>query len=150
VGGSEGSKESKKSGEVFTSKSQKTKPITEAEAYEAIRNAYNSILPELPKAEKITASRAKILRERILEDTERRKLGWWKNFFHRVRNFPWPMGENTNNWRADFDWLIGEKGMRKILEGSFSAFSTFSAFSPCKTSQPQTQAFGGGSSAALE
>jgi predicted transcriptional regulator len=151
VGESEGSKES---GEVFTPKTQNpehdtegerkpnsSKPITEAEAYEAIRNAYNSILPELPKAEKITASRAKVLRERILEDTERRKLGWWKSFFRRIRDFPWPMGKNPNSWRADFDWLIGEKGMRKILEGSFSAF---------RTSQAQTSAFDGASAADLE
>ena len=29
------------------------------------------------------------------------------------------MGDNPNAWRADFDWLICEHGMQKILEGSF-------------------------------
>jgi hypothetical protein len=29
------------------------------------------------------------------------------------------MGRNRDKWRADFDWLIGERGMQKILEGSF-------------------------------
>jgi hypothetical protein len=29
------------------------------------------------------------------------------------------MGQNRDKWRADFDWLIGERGMQKILEGSF-------------------------------
>jgi hypothetical protein len=29
------------------------------------------------------------------------------------------MGQNKDRWRADFDWLIGERGMQKILEGSF-------------------------------
>jgi predicted transcriptional regulator len=125
-------------------KTNTPKRLTEAEAYEAIRNAYNAILPELPQAGKITDSRAKILRERILEDTERGKLGWWKNFFLKVRDFPWPMGSNLNTWRADFDWLIGEKGMRKILEGSFSAFSVF------RTSHQQAPAFGGATAADLE
>jgi hypothetical protein len=29
------------------------------------------------------------------------------------------MGQNKDKWRADFGWLIGERGMQKILEGSF-------------------------------
>jgi DNA-binding Lrp family transcriptional regulator len=93
---------------------------SEAEFFELIRDAYNTALPELPKAERVTASRAGILRRRIEEDAARRRPDWWKRFFGRVREFPWPMGNNPNNWRADFDWLIGEKGMLKILEGGFS------------------------------
>ncbi|MDR1482126.1 MAG: hypothetical protein LBI74_05810 [Synergistaceae bacterium] len=29
------------------------------------------------------------------------------------------MGNNPNGWKATFDWLIGEDGMRKVIEGSF-------------------------------
>jgi hypothetical protein len=89
-----------------------------------VLNAYSAALPELPKAEKITDSRAKIIIRRIEEDPARRKLSWWKQFFSRVKGFPWPMGDNPSNWRADFDWLIGERGMQKILEGSFGRTST--------------------------
>jgi hypothetical protein len=91
----------------------------ELELFESIREAYNSILPELPKAEKITASRAKALRQRVRESPERKEPGWWEKFFSLVREFPWPMGRNRDKWRADFDWLVGERGMQKILEGSF-------------------------------
>jgi len=91
----------------------------EAEFFEMVRNAYNTALPELSRVEKLTDSRAQNLRQRIMEDFERRKFSWWKRFFVRVREFPWPMGNNPNNWRADFDWLISEKGMLKILEGGF-------------------------------
>jgi predicted transcriptional regulator len=94
-----------------------------AEFFELVLNAYNTALPELPKAEKITAPRAKILRQRIREDPARRRLSWWKQFFSGVRGFPWPMGDNPSNWRANFDWLIGEKGMQKILEGGFGRTS---------------------------
>jgi predicted transcriptional regulator len=103
-----------------------SKPLAEAEACEAIRSAYNAILPELPQAGKVTASRAKALRERIRDDPARRKLAWWKWFFSSVREFPWPMGGNPSNWRADFDWLASEKGMQKILEGSFNRASASS------------------------
>jgi hypothetical protein len=105
-------------------KAEPPKPNLEMELFEAIRGIYNSILPELPKVEKITASRAKALRQRIRESPERRESRWWKKFFSSVRNFPWPMGQNKDKWRADFDWLIGERGMQKILEGTFKKAPT--------------------------
>jgi predicted transcriptional regulator len=101
---------------------QKNNP--ESELFEAIRGVYNSTLPELPKAEKITVSLAKALRQRIRESPDRKEPGWWEKFFSSVRDFPWPMGRNRDKWRADFDWLIGERGMQKILEGSFQKAST--------------------------
>ncbi|MDR0764630.1 MAG: helix-turn-helix domain-containing protein [Synergistaceae bacterium] len=104
-------------------KAEAPKPSPESELFEAIRRAYNHILPELPKAEKLTASRAKVLRQRIRENPERKEPDWWKKFFPSVRNFPWPMGQNRDKWRADFDWFIGERGMQKILEGSFQKAS---------------------------
>jgi predicted transcriptional regulator len=90
------------------------------EFFELVLNAYNIALPELPKAEKVTTSRAETIRQRIRGDPARIKLSWWKQFFARVRGFPWPMGDNPSNWRADFDWLLSEKGMQKILEGGFA------------------------------
>jgi hypothetical protein len=95
------------------------KPSPEYDLFEAIRRVYNSTLPELTQAERITAFRTKVLRQRIRESSERKELSWWEKFFSRVRNFPWPMGQNKNRWRADFDWLIEERGMQKILEGAF-------------------------------
>jgi hypothetical protein len=108
-------------------KAEPPKPDGEKELFEAIREAYNSTLPELPKAEKITASRSKVLRQRIRESHERKEPRWWEKFFSRVRNFPWPMGKNRDKWRADFDWLIGERGMQKILEGAFLPFRSGAA-----------------------
>jgi hypothetical protein len=100
-------------------KAETPKSHPESELFEAIRGTYNAVLPELPKAEKVTSSRAKTLRQRIREDLDRQEPEWWRKFFSDVRGFPWPMGRNKDNWCADFDWLIGERGMQKILEGSF-------------------------------
>jgi hypothetical protein len=33
------------------------------------------------------------------------------------------MGHNPSDWRAGLDWLIGERGMQKILEGGFGRSS---------------------------
>ncbi|GHS84963.1 hypothetical protein AGMMS49957_00050 [Synergistales bacterium] len=127
---------------ITTQRAESSKPdleakLSETELYELIRRTYNTVLSELPQAGKITASRASILRQRIAENPVREKPGWWKRFFMRVREFPWPMGNNASNWRADFDWLIGEKGMQKIIEGGFRRTST------------STSSFGEGTEAGL-
>jgi predicted transcriptional regulator len=95
----------------------------EPEVYDTIREIYNTVLPELAKAEKITFSRAKVLKHRLKEDPARRNPDWWKGFFKRVRDCPWLMGSSASHWRANFDWLVGEKGMQKILEGTFQRHS---------------------------
>jgi hypothetical protein len=92
---------------------------TEHCLYEGIVGEYNAILPELPRAEKLTPFRAETLQRRIDEDPVRQELGWWKEYFRRVREFPWPMGDNPKGWRADFDWLTEDRGMQKIIEGAF-------------------------------
>jgi DNA-binding MarR family transcriptional regulator len=92
----------------------------EAKLFESIRAAYNEILPELSNTGAITAYRARAMNQRIRADPARRELDWWRQYFQRVREFPWLMGHNSYNWRANFDWLIGEAGMQKIIEGAFS------------------------------
>jgi hypothetical protein len=92
---------------------------SESNLHEVILGAYNETLLKLPPAEKLTASRAKALILRIREDPARRKPEWWKQYFRSARDCPWLMGNNPNGWKANFDWLIGEDGMRKVIEGSF-------------------------------
>jgi hypothetical protein len=87
--------------------------------HEAVLAAFNETLPELPNAEKLTASRIKTLNSRIGEEPARKESSWWRKYFERVRLFPWLMGRNPNNWKATFDWLIGEGGMQKVIEGGF-------------------------------
>jgi biotin operon repressor len=105
---------------------ERTQPL-KGDYNEEIRKAYNTILPELPQAEILTASRAKTLCQRVREDPARAEIDWWRRYFLRVREFPWPMGQNASNWKADFDWLIGEKGIQKILEGGFGRSSAVAA-----------------------
>jgi hypothetical protein len=98
---------------------EKTKPPG---MVEMIITAYNAILPELPAAGQATSSREKAVKRRIREDPERSDPRWWEKYFSRVREFPWLMGSNPSGWTAAFDWLVGEKGMLKVLEGGFGRF----------------------------
>jgi hypothetical protein len=70
----------------------------------------------------LTVSGTDLIEARIREDPERGNPGWWRLYFSRVREFPWPMGENGKGWRADFHWLISEKGMEKINSEHFSRY----------------------------
>jgi hypothetical protein len=94
-----------------------------------ILDTFNEILPELPHAEKLTASRAKALNFRIGEDPARTEPDWWRRYFESVRGFPWLMGRSPNGWKATFDWLIGEDGMQKVIEGGYMP-SRSSEYSP--------------------
>jgi predicted transcriptional regulator len=89
----------------------------------AILEAYNRILPELPKAGSTVQSRERAVKRRIREDGRRGDPRWWEGYFARVREFPWLMGNNPSGWRACLDWLIGERGMLKVLEGGFGRSS---------------------------
>ena len=97
-----------------------TPNVSEEIPYTSILAAYNEILPELPRGEILTSSRTQTLNLRIRENSMRLNLEWWRGFFEHVRQFPWLMGHNPNNWKATFDWLISEEGMRKVIEGSFT------------------------------
>jgi predicted transcriptional regulator len=101
------------------SKSTETPASPEPPISLEILGAYNAILPELPEAGGLTASRLREIEARIRDDPARKNLDWWKRYFLNVREFPWPMGDNPNGWRADFDWLVSGRGMRKIIEGGF-------------------------------
>ena len=90
---------------------------------ETILASYNRILPELPAASRVTPSREKAVRRRVREEPERGDPKWWERYFSQVREFPWLMGSNPSGWRACLDWLIGERGMFKVLEGGFGRSS---------------------------
>lgn len=97
-----------------------TPEVKERRLHQAILDAYNEILPELPGAQKLSKGRASRLRALLKEDPVRRDLEWWRRFFQRVRQYPWPMGHNPSKWFASFDWLLGDEGMLKVIEGTFS------------------------------
>ena len=90
--------------------------------YDAILSAYHAILPELPRISTLTASATDQIDARVAEGTERGSLDWWRRYFNRVREFPWPMGENDKGWKSDFLWLLSAKGMEKINSEHFSRY----------------------------
>ncbi len=116
--GEEGSCESVNSKTQCQEQKNPPEPV-QTPLHEAVLNAYNEILPELPRADRITPHRAKALNRRIREDPARDNMDWWRAYFQRVRQYPWLLGENPHNWNADFDWLISENGLQRVVCGRF-------------------------------
>jgi predicted transcriptional regulator len=85
-----------------------------------IIDAYHRILPELPRADKLTESRVRAIRKCVKEDPARKELEWWSRYFERVREFPFLLGDNPEVWKAWFDWLLRNEPMQKVLEGVYS------------------------------
>ncbi len=67
----------------------------------------------------LQTSHVREIEARIREDPARQELTWWERYFRSVRDYPCPMGRSSSNWKAYFGWLVGEKGMRKVLSGAF-------------------------------
>jgi hypothetical protein len=101
---------------------------------EGIVNAYHDKLPMLPTVKAITGARKKAMLKRwqwVL--TERRDdgstraadaaaaLDWFARFFERAQHNDFIMGRTPRspgheNWRADLDFLLSDKGLLQVLE----------------------------------
>lgn len=40
-------------------------------------------------------------------------------YFRQVENTPFLKGDNQSGWTANFDWLMKEANMAKVLEGNY-------------------------------
>lgn len=94
--------------------------------YKVIVELYNSTLSRwLPKAvTKLPAMRRRILAQRWQEDSERRSIGWWADYWIKVSRSDFLCGRQApnpghENWRPNFDWLINATNLTKVVEGSY-------------------------------
>lgn len=90
--------------------------------YEEIINAYHEILPSLPRCS-VGREVRKHIRARWKENPERQHLGWWKDYFHRVRDQPFLIGSNDRGWVANLLWLVRPTNMEKVIDGVYRSRS---------------------------
>jgi len=86
--------------------------------HEEIANLYLTILPELPRVAKLTDKRKKSLGAAWRSDIKCQSLEFWEGYFRTIRNSNFLMGR-TGNWMADFDFVINQNKMIKIIEGAY-------------------------------
>jgi hypothetical protein len=86
------------------------------EEIELLVTHWNEICGEkLPKVQTLTDRRQGFIRARLAEHP----LQEWPGIFLRVVKSGFLTGENDKNWRADFDWVMNQNNLVKILEGKY-------------------------------
>lgn len=77
---------------------------------------YNMICSRLSKVERLTESRKKHIRARLVEHS-REDL---TTAFYKLNASDFACGNNDRGWEADFDWLMkNEENITKVLEGKY-------------------------------
>jgi hypothetical protein len=92
---------------------------------EKLVELYHKQLPELPRIVDMSSTRLKHLaarwRQVVAEEkmTRQEGLNWWVKFFGMVKESPFLMGTNNQNWRASLDWLIVQDNFLKVIERKY-------------------------------
>jgi len=84
-------------------------------SYQLIVDMYNNTCVSLPKVEKLSKDRRDAIRARSKIFT----IDDFKKLFEKAEASNFLKGGNNNNWFANFDWLITDKHMPKVIEGFY-------------------------------
>lgn len=85
--------------------------------YEKIKDLFHSICTSYPKVIKLSDNRKKTIAARYKEhncDIEK-----FKALFMKAEASDFLKGINKKNWKADFDWLLNQTNMIKVLEDKY-------------------------------
>ena len=95
---------------------EKELDIEEKITCQQIVDLYHSTCKSYPSVRSLSESRKKAIKARLntysLED--------FKTVFENAENSSFLKGSNDRNWSANFDWLIADKNMAKVLEGNYA------------------------------
>ena len=93
-----------------------------------IADLYNSICASYPKVTKISDARKKAITARL----RKYSIDDFEKLFLLAEESDYLKGANAKNWNANFDWLIQDSNMAKVLDGNYKNNSP-------QQQQPKTQ-----------
>lgn len=83
--------------------------------YQQIADMYNNTCVSFPRLNKLSDARKKAIKARLnqynIEDFQR--------MFNMAESSSFLKGKNDRNWSANFDWMIKDANMAKILDGNY-------------------------------
>lgn len=83
--------------------------------YDGIVDAYNTLCPSLPSVKSLSNARKKAIRARLniftIDDIH--------EAFRKAEASDFLKGKNDRNWQANFDWIIKDANIAKILDGNY-------------------------------
>lgn len=88
----------------------------QADTCQKVMDLYNTICISFPRMTKLSEARKKAIRARMkqytIEDIEK--------VFRMAESSHFLKGGNDRNWTANFDWMIKDSNMVKILDGNYT------------------------------
>lgn len=85
-------------------------------SYQQVVDLYHSICISYPKIRSLSDARKKAIKARLKTYT----LEDFKTVFENAEASAFMKGKNDRNWTANFDWMIKDGNMAKILDGNYA------------------------------
>lgn len=95
---------------------EKNKKINETIPFQKIVDIYNSTCIKLPKVVRLTDNRKKAIKARYME--YEKDISIFETLFKKVNESDFLQGIN-GEWKANFDWLLKQQSMVKVLEDQY-------------------------------
>lgn len=86
--------------------------------YQLIADMYNDTCVSFPKLRQLSDSRRKAIKARL----KTYSYDDFKILFEKAEASTFLKGGNGRNWSANFDWLIKDANMAKVLDGNYDDF----------------------------
>ena len=83
--------------------------------YNGIMDAYNTLCPSLPAIKTLSDARKKAIKARLNTYT----VDQLEEAFILAENSDFLKGKNNRNWTANFDWIMKDANLAKILDGNY-------------------------------
>ena len=91
------------------------KESKEKKPCQQIADMYNDTCVSLPRCTRLSDSRLKALKARL----RKYSLDDFKLLFEKAEASDFLKGSNNRDWSANFDWLIKDANMAKVLDGNY-------------------------------
>ncbi len=85
--------------------------------YQKIMDLYNTLCPSLPRVKILSDARKKAIKARMNSGY---KVDDFRLMFQKAEASSFMKGANNRNWTADFDWMIKDANMAKVLDGKYN------------------------------
>lgn len=102
--------------EIEKDKDEESKEAKASAPYQQIVDLYHTICKSFPAVRSITDARKKAIKARLNTYT----VDDFKAMFENAESSSFLKGANDRNWTANFDWLIKDGNMAKVLEGNYA------------------------------
>lgn len=96
-------------------------PPSPSVPYESIKNLYNEICKSFSRCTSLSDARKKAIKARF---TSGYTLEDFRTLFAKAEASRFLKGKNDRSWTANFDWLIKDANMAKVLDGNYDEKGT--------------------------